>query len=129
MNYRLIIYLILSFSLISCETVIENIAENIEYDNYKSPYAGTYLGTYSGSDSGTLKIVIDAKDIVTVTRHSSTFKIEESFFGGMVGTSFYRVNSEKSGFSISGNLTSQTKTFTGNWSQNGISGTWSVTKQ
>lgn len=129
MNCRIFVFLLLLLSLVSCETLIENIANNIEYDNYTSPYAGTYIGTYSGQDSGTLKITVDSKDIVTATRYSTVFKMEENLYGGMIGPALHQVSSRESGFKITGSFISQTRTFTGNWSQNGISGTWSVTKQ
>ena len=129
MNCRIFVFLLLLLSLVSCETLIENIANNIEYDNYTSPYAGTYIGTYSGQDSGTLKITVDSKDIVTATRYSTVFKMEENLYGGMIGPALHQVSSRESGFKITGSFISQTRTFTGSWSQNGISGTWSVTKQ
>lgn len=129
MNCRIFVFLLLLLSLVSCETLIENIANNIEYDNYTSPYAGTYIGTYSGQDSGTLKITVDSKDIVTATRYSTVFKLEENLYGGMIGPALHQVSSRESGFTVTGSFISQTRTFTGRWSQNGISGTWSVTKQ
>lgn len=130
MNYKPIILFFLLFTLLSCEQIFENYLDQRERDNYISPYAGTYLGTYSGNgDSGSLKIVVDSKDLVSATRYSTVFKMEEILYGGMVGPSLYKVNSPNSGFKITGNLTSQTNTYKGTWSQSGLSGEWTVTKK
>lgn len=125
---RYLILLILSCCLSSCEQVIDSYWENKQKENYKSPYAGTYNGTYSGQDSGTLKVKISTKDVVTVTRNSNTFKTSETFTGTLIGSSFYSVKSSATGFTLMGSLSSQTSVYSGNWTQDSMSGTWNLTK-
>lgn len=128
--YRFVLLLFL-FILSSCQQIMDNYWERKAEENYVSPYKGIYVGTYTGSDQGTLRLEISAKDFVEVKRVSTTNSFNEAFEGGMTGSSFNKVISRTSGFTILGNITSSPQnTYSGMWKiDEGNSGTWTLKKQ
>lgn len=129
-----LVFLSLSLSLVSCEslidTVLDNAAERAKEKNYHSPYSGEYFGTYSGTeDSGTLFISISDKDNVTVKRISTQNNFSETFYGIMSGSNI-TASSQQSNFKVNGALISPNHFYSGTWNiGNGISGTWQIQKQ
>ncbi|QOW11509.1 hypothetical protein Q73A0000_14595 [Kaistella flava (ex Peng et al. 2021)] len=110
---------------------MDNYWERKAEENYVSPYKGIYVGTYIGSDQGTLRVEISTKDFVEVKRFSTTNSFNETFEGGMIGSSFNKVISRISGFTVLGNVKSNPEnTYSGTWKiDEGNSGTWTLKKQ
>lgn len=131
MKISQLIFLIVLFSLSSCEQVLDNYWERKAEENYVSPYKGTYVGTYTGSDQGILRIDISSKNYVNVRRTSSKNDFTETFEGRMTGPSFNNVLSRTSGFMLLGDLTANPQnTYSGTWKMGaGNSGTWSLKKE
>lgn len=128
--YRFVLLLFL-FGLSSCQQILDNYWDRKAEENYVSPYKGIYVGTYTGSDQGTLRLEISAKNFVEVKRVSTTNTFNETFEGGMIGSSFNKVISRTSGFTILGNIISSPQnTYSGTWKiDEGNSGTWTLTKE
>lgn len=129
MRFKIPIIIFLLISLISCQGIIDNYYENKDTDNYVSPFSGTYIGTYSGEDNGTLNIEVSKKDGVTITKHSNISNADESYFDILTGNSLNANASPTTGFRLFGNLSSQTKIYSGTWKQGNWTGTWTITKQ
>lgn len=115
--------------LISCQQITDNYWEKQDYKNYVSPYRGTYMGSYSGDDNGSLIIEISKHDNVSITKHSNIRNADDVFIDALNGSVFNGNASPNSGFRLLGNLTSQTKTFSGNWVQGNYKGSWTITKK
>lgn len=99
-------------------------------ESYVSPYKGIYVGNYRGTSQGSLQIEITSKDVVIIKRTANQSGFTEEFYGSLNGAAFYGTKSQASGFSVLGNLNSNTNSFSGTWVQNeGESGSWTLTKQ
>lgn len=114
--------------LASCERISDNYWEQKNKESYTSPYMGTYSGTYNGALSGTLTVEVHKSGSVTVTRRDANNSSD--IFYGMVNMygAFQNVESQKSGFTIQGNLTSISKTYSGTWKMKDLSGGWELNK-
>lgn len=122
---------LLVLTMVSCQRIVDNYWERKAEENYFSPYQGIYAGAYDGADKGTLRIVISQKNTVTVTRISTVNPLTEEFYGGMIDASFNQVKSRTSGFTILGNVISNSQnTFSGTWKiDEGTTGNWTLKKQ
>lgn len=114
--------------LASCERISDNYWEQKNKELYTSPYMGTYSGTYDGASSGMLTVEVNKSGSVTVTRRDANTSAE-TFYGvvNMYGA-FQNVVSQKSGFTLQGNLASSSKIYSGTWKMKDLSGKWNLSK-
>ncbi|OWK74596.1 hypothetical protein CBW16_04110 [Flavobacteriaceae bacterium JJC] len=131
MKIKIILFLVALAPLMSCEQIIDNYWDRKAEESYVSPYKGIYVGSYTGSDKGTLRLEISAKDFVEVKKVSTMNGFTETLEGGMIGSSFNKVISRTSGFTILGNVASNPQnTYSGTWKiDEGNSGTWTLKKE
>lgn len=129
-KYRFVLIIIV-LSLFSCQQIMDNYWERKAEESYVSPYKGVYVGNYAGSDQGTLRLEISAKDFVEVKKVSTMNAFSETFSGGMIGSSFNKVISRTSGFTVLGNvINSPQNTYSGTWKiDEGNLGTWTLKKE
>ena len=120
--------IMMGFSAVSCDRIIDNYYEQKARENYVSPYQGVWMGSFSGDTEGTLKVQVYKAGNAEVTRISGA--TTETFLGYVLDNgAFLNTYSRDSGFTILGNLAAQNHQPTGNWKQNTSSGTWKLVKQ
>ncbi len=106
------------FSFQSCDQIYENEKEK----NSFSPFRGTYTGSYTGDSEGTLVINVGDKGGVEVIR--SIPGSSETYYTGLINSSFNTTNKAPSGFMLTGNLNAKK----GTWEMGNSKGLWSVVK-
>lgn len=131
MKIKYLFLLLVFISLGSCQQILDNYWDRRAEENYVSPYKGVYVGMYTGSDTGTLRVEISSKDFVEVKRNRTMDGFTETFEGGMISSSFNKVISRSSGFTLLGSVTSNPQnTYSGTWKiDEGNSGTWTLKKE
>ena len=122
-NHFLILFV--TFTLNSCQQILDNYWERKEEENYTSSFKGKYVGSYNGDETGTIVLEVDKKGYVTVARNSS-LGVNEIFISGVIqDTGGFQAVKSQSGFTLLGNLNAKS----GTWKMGGWKGNWSVIKQ
>lgn len=122
-NHFLILFV--TFTLNSCQQILDNYWERKEEENYTSPFKGKYVGSYNGDETGMIVLEVDKMGYVTVTKNSS-LGVNEIFISGVIqDTGGFQAVKSQSGFTLLGNLNAKS----GTWKMGDWKGNWSVIKQ
>jgi hypothetical protein len=117
------VLILILFSVLSCNRILDNYFEKEAQQNYTSPYMGKWVGTYNGEESGTLSITVaKSGSILGIYGQEAKTFISNVFDDG----SILPVNSDDPMFFILYGSLYQKK---GTWKKSNLQGTWTLTKQ
>ncbi|MBB4805216.1 hypothetical protein HNP38_000488 [Chryseobacterium defluvii] len=114
-----------SFTLFSCDHIIDEIDREREEESYTTPYMGKWTGNFNGDQSGTLVLNVGKSGTIEGVRVSGSF--QETFYTSLLGGGSGAINgitTSGSGFVLHGSLESKS----GTWTIGNLNGTWSVIK-